>query len=124
MFYLFLFEAAKNLTLWFFLHKRFSCLTKIVKAEVEAFYRNHSDILDCYCVGVPDERFDEEVCIWVKLKPDSAVTKEQLIEYSKGMIAYFKVPKHFKFVDGFPINANGKVQKFKMVEQMKKELNL
>jgi fatty-acyl-CoA synthase len=96
----------------------------IYPAEVEAFFRTHPDVIDVYCIGVPDERVGEEICVWVKLKPDAKLTKEQLIEFCTGKIAYFKVPKFVKFVDGFPINPNGKVQKFKIVEQMKKELNL
>jgi fatty-acyl-CoA synthase len=74
---------------------------------------------------LPDERVGEEVCLWIKLKPGTQnVTKESIIEFCQGKIAYFKIPKHIKFVDSFPISPNGKVQKFKMVDQMKKELNL
>lgn len=96
----------------------------IYPAEVERFLRTHPDILDCYVVGVPDERVGEEVCVWIKLKPDTNVSIEQIKEFCKGNIAHFKIPKFVKFVDSFPINATGKVQKFKMTEQMKKELNL
>jgi fatty-acyl-CoA synthase len=97
----------------------------IYPAEVERFLRTNVHILDCYVFGIPDEKFGEELCCWIKLKPDSAgkVSVESIIEFCQGKIAYFKVPKHIRFVDSFPINATGKVQKFKMtqlmVEQMK-----
>ena len=95
----------------------------IYPAEIESFIRTNDQVFDAYCFGVPDKRIGEEVCLFVKLKPNSTLTKEQLIEYCNGKIAYFKIPKHVKFVDSFPINANGKVQKFKMTEQMVKELS-
>lgn len=96
--------------------------TNIYPAEIESFMRTHDGVMDCYCFSINDERVGEEVCVWIKLRPESKVTKEAILKYCEGKIAYFKVPKHIKFVTEFPINANGKVQKFKMVEQMKKDL--
>jgi fatty-acyl-CoA synthase len=84
--------------------------------------RTHEGVMDCYCFGIKDPRVDEEVCVWIKLRPDSKVTKEDILKYCQGRIAYFKVPKYVKFVESFPISANGKAQKFKMAEQMLKEL--
>jgi fatty-acyl-CoA synthase len=55
------------------------------------------------------------------LKPDQAMTEQEVKEFCKGKIAFFKIPKYVKFVESFPINATGKVQKFKMQEQMAKE---
>ena len=75
--------------------------------------RTHPDILDCYVVGVPDERVGEEVCVWIKLKPEANLSIEQIKEFCKGNIAHFKIPKFVKFVDSFPINATGKVQNLK-----------
>jgi fatty-acyl-CoA synthase len=94
----------------------------IYPAEIESFIRTHECVFDAYCFGLPDSRVGEEVGLWVKLKPNAQLTKESLLEYCSGKIAYFKIPKHIKFVESFPINANGKVQKFKMTEQMQKEL--
>ena len=96
----------------------------IYPAEIEVFIRGHPDVVDCYCFGISDERVGEEVCIWVKLKENSKITEKDLTLFCKDKIAYFKIPKYVKFVQGFPINATGKVQKFKMVEQMKKDLGL
>jgi fatty-acyl-CoA synthase len=84
--------------------------------------RTNEKVFDCYVVGVPDERVGEELCIWIKLKPSQTMTEEEVREFCKGKIAYFKIPRYVKFVESFPINATGKVQKFKMQEQMAKEL--
>ena len=78
--------------------------------------------MDAYCFGVEDERMGEEVCIWIKLQPDAMhVTEEDIKKFCKDRIAFFKIPKYVKFVQGFPISPNGKVQKFKMAAQMKQE---
>lgn len=95
-----------------------------LKAEIERFLRTNDNIIDCYVIGVPDQRFGEELCAWVKLKPNSNATEAELKEFFKKKVAYYKIPKYIKFVDSFPINATGKVQKFKMLDQMKKELKL
>jgi fatty-acyl-CoA synthase len=79
-------------------------------------------VFDCYVVGVPDERVDEELCAWIKLKPGQTMTEAEVKEFCHGKIAFFKIPKYVKFVDAFPVSATGKVQKFKMQEQMAIEL--
>ena len=61
---------------------------------------------------------------WVKLKPDTAATDEELKEYCRGRIAYFKVPSYFKFGESFPLTITGKIQKFKMRDLSTKELGL
>ena len=98
--------------------------TSHLVAEVEAFIRTNEHVLDAYCFGVPDERVGEEVCLWVKVKPASKgqLSVEKLRQFCEGKIAFFKVPKHIRFVDSFPISANGKVQKFKMVKVMQEDL--
>lgn len=65
--------------------------------------RTHNDVLDAYCFGVHDDRVGEEVCIWIKLKPGSTTTKEDITKFCEGKIAFFKIPKHIKFVETFPI---------------------
>jgi len=88
--------------------------------------RTHPSIQECYAFGVEDKRMGEEVGIWIKLRPDAdknKVTEEEIRKFCKGNIAQFKIPKYIKFVNEFPINATGKVQKFKMSAQMKNELN-
>ena len=94
----------------------------VYPAEIERFFRTHESVLECFVIGVPDERLGEELCAWVKLKPNAKpVNSQELKEFCKGKIAYFKIPRYIKFVESFPINPTGKVQKFKMQEQMKKE---
>lgn len=60
--------------------------------------------------------------MWIKLRPNANLTTNDLINFCQGKIAYYKVPKYIKFVDALPINANGKVLKFKMLEQMRAEI--
>lgn len=95
----------------------------IYPAEVESYIRTIPNVQDAYVFGVPDERSGEEVCAWIKLaNADQKTTQETILEHCKGNIAYFKIPKYIKFVNSFPINATGKVQKFKMTQQMSEEL--
>lgn len=94
----------------------------LLQAEIEAFFRTHNQIMDVACFGVPDARSDEEVCVWIKLHPEAKLTKQDVLDYCQGKIAYFKVPKYIKFVESMPTNANGKVLKYKMLELMKKEI--
>jgi len=96
----------------------------IYPAEIEVFMRTHDEVMDCYCFGLTDKRVGEEVCVWIKVVPGSSLTKNCIVKYCEGKIAHFKVPKHIKFVETFPISANGKPQKFKMAESMAKELGL
>lgn len=98
----------------------------IYPPEVEKFLRTHPGILDCYVVGLPDERVGEELAVWIKRDPqaEKKITEEDMREFCKGNIAFFKVPRYVKFVDEFPVSATAKVQKFKIIDQMKKELNL
>lgn len=98
--------------------------TNIYPAEIEIFLRTHENVLDCYVVGLPDERLGEEICAWIKLKPNTNVSIEDIKDFCKSQIAFYKIPKYIKFVDSFPISATGKCQKFKIQEQMCLELGL
>ena len=73
---------------------------------------------------VPDERLQEEICVWVKLKPDCKLTNEELREFCKNSISHFKIPKYIKFVEAFPINANNKILKSVMRQKSIGEFNL
>ncbi|MDT4865611.1 3-[(3aS,4S,7aS)-7a-methyl-1,5-dioxo-octahydro-1H-inden-4-yl]propanoyl:CoA ligase [compost metagenome] len=73
-------------------------------------------------IGVPDEKYGEEIAVWVKLHPGHDCCAEELRSYCKANIAHFKVPRYFKFVDEFPMTVTGKVQKFRMRELMLAEL--
>lgn len=97
---------------------------KIFPREVEDFLYAHPKISDVQVIGVPSKKYGEEVMAWVKLKPGITSTAEELKDYCKGKIAYYKIPSYFKFTDTFPMTVTGKVQKFKMREASIKELGL
>jgi fatty-acyl-CoA synthase len=92
--------------------------------EVEEFLYAHPDIEDVQVVGVPDLKYGEELCAWVKLRPGSELTAEQVREFCVGKIAHYKVPRYVRFTDQFPMTVTGKVQKFKMRATSVEELGL
>jgi fatty-acyl-CoA synthase len=92
--------------------------------EIEEFLYGHPDVEDVQVIGVPDERYGEELMAWVKVRPGAAVDGEALRAYCQGKIAHFKVPRYVKLVDEFPMTVTGKVQKFVMREQSIEELGL
>jgi fatty-acyl-CoA synthase len=92
--------------------------------EVEEFLYQHPAVGDVQVVGVPDPRYGEELCAWVRLREGHAVGGEELREWCRGKIATFKIPRYWRFVDEFPMTVTGKVQKFKMREASIAELGL
>ncbi|MBI5104148.1 MAG: AMP-binding protein [Solirubrobacterales bacterium] len=92
--------------------------------EVEEFLYTHPDIADVQVVGVPDERYGEELMAWVVPREGAGVTEESVREHCRGRIAHFKVPRYVKVVDAFPMTVTGKVQKFKMRDAAIAELGL
>ena len=92
--------------------------------EVEEFLYTHPEIADVQVIGVPSEKYGEEVMAWVKLREEATVNGEALATWCKGKIATYKIPRHWKFVDAFPMTVTGKVQKFKMREVAVEELGL
>jgi len=92
--------------------------------EVEEFLYQHPAIGDVQVVGVPDEKYGEELCAWVRLKEGHSVDGEELREWCRGRIASFKIPRYWRFVEEFPMTVTGKVQKFKMRESSVAELGL
>jgi len=97
---------------------------KIFPKEVEDFLYTNPKILDVQVIGVPSRKYGEEVMAWVKLKAGETATAEEIQQFCKGKIAYFKIPTYFKFTDTFPMTVTGKVQKFKMREVAAAELGL
>jgi fatty-acyl-CoA synthase len=96
----------------------------IYPREVEEFLYTHPDIADVQVIGVPSEKYGEEVMAWVKVREGSSTTGDDLVAWCKGKIATYKIPHHWKFVDAFPMTVTGKVQKFKMREVAVEELGL
>jgi fatty-acyl-CoA synthase len=92
--------------------------------EVEEFLFRHPAIEAVQIVGVPDSRYGEELCAWIRLKPGAASSAEDIQNFCRGQIAHYKIPRYIKFVDVFPMTVTGKVQKFVIREQMIKELGL
>jgi fatty-acyl-CoA synthase len=92
--------------------------------EIEEFLYGHPDVSDVQVIGVPDERYGEELMAWIVPRGDSALDEEQVREFCQGKIAHYKIPRYVKLVDGFPMTVTGKVQKFKMREQAIEELEL
>ena len=93
-------------------------------AEIESFLRTNPSVLDAQVFGVPDERHGEEICAWIRKKPDSKLDEEGIKAFCKEKISHFKIPRYIKFVDSFPINANQKILKNVMKDMASKELNL
>jgi fatty-acyl-CoA synthase len=94
----------------------------IYPREIEEFLYTHPNVSDVQIIGVPDQKFGEEVMAWIKLK-DGNATEEEMREFCKGKIAHFKIPKYYKFTDDFPMTVTGKVRKVEMREISIRELN-
>lgn len=92
--------------------------------EVEEFLYRHPKVADVQVIGVPDPRFVEEICAWIRLKPGESATAEEIRDFCQGQIAHYKIPRHIRFVEEFPMTVTGKVQKYLMREAMIAELGL
>ncbi|MEM9494534.1 MAG: AMP-binding protein [Pseudomonadota bacterium] len=92
--------------------------------EVEEFLYTHPDISEAQVFGVSDAKYGEEVCAWVQVRSDSQLSPSDIREYCNGRIAHFKIPKHVRIVDEYPMTVTGKMQKFVMREQMEKKLGV
>jgi len=94
----------------------------IYPREIEEFLHRHPDIQDVQVVGVPDERYGEELCAWIVPRGGATLDEESVRAFCRGQIAHYKVPRYIRLVEGFPTTVTGKVQKFQMREQMIQEL--
>jgi fatty-acyl-CoA synthase len=92
--------------------------------EVEEFLYTHEAIADVQVIGVPDEKYGEELCAWVIARPGADIDEDAVREYCRGRLAHFKVPRYVIFADEFPMTVTGKVQKFKMRETSVERLGL
>jgi fatty-acyl-CoA synthase len=96
----------------------------IFPREIEEFLYTHPKVEDVQVIGVPDPKYGEEVCAWIKLRPGETASAEEIRAFCEGHIAHFKIPRYVKFVEEFPMTVTGKVQKFVMRRQMAEELGL
>ncbi len=96
----------------------------IFPREVEEFLYTMPGVADVQVIGVPDAKYGEELMAWVKLRAGVSLSGDEIRAYCKGKIATYKIPRYYKFVDGFPMTVSGKVQKYKMRDQSIHELGL
>ncbi len=96
----------------------------IYPREIEEFLYRHPQVQDVQVVGVPDAKYGEELCAWIVVKPGHQLTEEAVRAFCKGQIAHYKVPRYIRFVTGFPMTVTGKIQKFKIRDEMKDQLGL
>ncbi|QXC34218.1 AMP-binding protein [Aeromonas sp. FDAARGOS 1407] len=94
----------------------------IYPREIEERLYEHPAVQDAAVFGVDSERYGEEVCAWVKLRPDQVASEEEIKHFLSARIAYFKVPRYIRFVEEYPMTVTGKLQKFRMREMMTAEL--
>jgi fatty-acyl-CoA synthase len=86
--------------------------------EVEEFLYTHPDILDAQVIGVPDERYGEELMAWIRLRPGAEpITAERIREYCTGKLAHYKIPRYVHVVEEFPMTVTGKIRKVEMRER-------
>ncbi len=96
----------------------------IYPREIEEFLYAHPAVEDVQVIGVPDARFGEELCAWVKLRPGEALSLEELRQFCTGKIAHYKIPRYLRISEDFPMTVTGKVQKYRMREVSVTELDL
>jgi fatty-acyl-CoA synthase len=96
----------------------------IYPREVEEFLYSHPSVGDVQVIGVPDEKYGEELCAWVRLNEGHACDEEELRAFCKASLAHYKVPRYVVFVDEFPMTVTGKIQKYKMREETIERLGL
>ncbi len=96
----------------------------IYPREVEEYLYRHPKIQDVQVFGVPDPKFGEELCAWIRVRPGESLTEQAVRDFCRDQIAHYKVPRYVRFVDEFPMTVTGKIQKFVMREQMQGDLHL
>jgi fatty-acyl-CoA synthase len=92
--------------------------------EIEEFLFRHSKVQSAQVFGVPDQKYGEEICAWIVLKPGNDCTEDEIREFCRNQIAHYKVPRYIRFVQEMPMTVTGKAQKFMMRERMIEELKL
>jgi fatty-acyl-CoA synthase len=96
----------------------------IYPREIEEFLYKHPKIVDVQVFGVPDSKFGEQLCAWVRLHEGETLSAEEVMHFCDGQIAHYKIPHVVRFVEAFPMTVTGKVQKFLMRQTMIEELGL
>jgi len=78
----------------------------------------HPKVVQAQVIGAYDEVYGEEICACIQLRDDATMTKNELLDYCKGKIAHFKIPRYVEFIDEYPKTTTGKIQKFRLKEQL------
>jgi fatty-acyl-CoA synthase len=93
--------------------------------EIEEFLYTHPDIDDAQVIGVPDERYGEELCAWIRMKPGGAPLDASAVRaFATGKLAHYKIPRYVHIVDEFPMTVTGKIRKVEMREQTTRLLGI
>jgi fatty-acyl-CoA synthase len=92
--------------------------------EIEEFLYRHPKVQDVQVIGIPDVKYGEAVCAWIRLRPGESAEEEEIRAFCQGQIAHYKIPRHIRFVDAFPMTITGKIQKYVMRKTMVEELGL
>ena len=95
----------------------------IFPREIEDFLYTHPKIQEVQVFGIPDNKMGEEICAWIKLMSGEEMKEEDVKDYCKDRVAHFKIPRYITFVDSYPMTVTGKIQKFKMRDEMIERLN-
>ncbi|KAM5150223.1 medium-chain acyl-CoA ligase ACSF2, mitochondrial isoform 2-T2 [Callospermophilus lateralis] len=96
----------------------------IYPAELEDFFHTHPQVQEVQVVGVKDHRMGEEICACIRLKSGETTTEEEIKAFCRGKISHFKIPRYIVFVSDYPLTVSGKIQKYKLREQMERHLKL
>ncbi|XP_044838640.1 medium-chain acyl-CoA ligase ACSF2, mitochondrial isoform X1 [Mauremys mutica] len=94
----------------------------IYPAELEQFLHTHPKIEEVQVIGVKDQRMGEEICACIRVKAGQECTAEEIKAFCKGKISHFKIPRYIVFMKKYPLTVSGKIQKYKLREQMEKQL--
>jgi fatty-acyl-CoA synthase len=92
--------------------------------EIEDYLSRHPAVQDVQVIGVPDVKYGEEICAWIKLHDATTATADEIRAFCRGEIAHFKIPRYIEFVSEFPMTITGKIQKYVMRERMVQKLGL
>lgn len=92
--------------------------------EIEDFLYTYKGVIDAQVIGVPSEKYGEEIMAWIKPKEGVTITEEEIRAFCKDRIAHYKIPKYWKFVSEFPMTISGKIRKVEMREIAARELGL
>jgi len=97
----------------------------IYPREIEEFLYTHPDVLDAQVIGVPDAKYGEELCAWIRMKPGAQpLTAQSVREFATGKLAHYKIPRYVEIVEEFPMTVTGKVRKVEMRETSAVRLGL